>query len=394
MEISQRIRALKPSATLAISQRAAELRAAGRPVIGLSAGEPDFDTPDAIGRAGRIAIEERRTRYTAVAGILELREAICRKLRNDNDLEYAANEVLVSTGAKQSLYNALFALTEPGDSILTPTPYWVSYPAMAFLVGARTATLVTSPQQGFKITPEALQQALEEHQPRVVVFNSPCNPTGTVYSKDELLALGKVLENHSTWIITDEIYEKLTYGSEGHCSLPQVCRSLKDRCIVVNGVSKAYAMTGWRIGYAAGPAEAIAAMGRIQSHVTSNPSSIAQYAALAALSEDLPEVEVMVSAFRRRRDMVVEAFEKTPGVLMAPPEGAFYAFPDVSAHYGTEYQGSTDLCKALLEEAEVALVPGEAFGEDRCVRLSYAASDEDLREALERLHRFFARRPV
>jgi aspartate aminotransferase len=371
-------------------QKALALREQGRDVISLGAGEPDFETPLPARRAAHAAIDEGRTRYTACPGEKRLREAIVRKLAKENGLTYAANEVVVSNGAKQSLYNAFLALLDPGDVALIPAPYWVTYPEATRLVGATPRLLPTAARSGFKVAPRELDRALEGV--RLFVFNSPSNPTGAVYSEDELRELGAVLERHDCWVVTDEIYEKLVFDGARHHSLPAVCPKLRERTVVVNGLSKAYAMTGWRIGYAAAPKAAADAMELVQSHTTSNASSISQFAALGALESDGSDVATMVAAFARRRKLVVERVARLPGLVLEPPRGAFYVFPDVSAHLRGDTPTAAALCERILEESDVALVSGEAFGDERCIRISYATSDALLEEALRRLEKFFTKR--
>ena len=391
MELSRRAQNLTTSATLAITQRAADLRAAGRNVISLGAGEPDFPTPESGTRAAIEAIKAGHTHYTACAGIGELREAIAEKLRRENGLDYGADEIIVGTGVKQCLYTALLTLTDPGDEVLMSRPYWVTYPAAAELVGAIPRYVNTDATQGFKLDPSQLEANLTPRT-RVFLLNSPSNPTGAVYSREELIAIGEVLKKSSAWVVCDEIYEKLVFGDASHCPLAAACPDLADRVILLNGVSKAYAMTGWRIGYAAGPRAAIQAMGRAQSHVTSNATSVAQYAALGALTGAAESLQKMKETFSRRRDHLINVLSNIEGIRFLPPDGAFYAFPDISAWFDEDTAGSTALCRQILEEAEVAVVPGEAFGDDRCLRISYATSDTNLREALDRLTEFFARR--
>jgi len=369
-------------------QKAAALREQGRDVISLGAGEPDFDTPEPARSAAHAAIDGGRTHYTPCPGERSLREAVAAKLERDNGLRCSWREILVSHGAKQSLYNAFLALTDPGDTILIPSPYWVTYPEAAKLVGARPRLLPAAAEAGFKIAPGELDRALAGA--RLFVFNSPNNPTGAVYSRDEIAALGEVLARHDCWIVTDEIYEKLVFDGAEHHSLPVVCPELRDRTIVVNGLSKAYAMTGWRIGYAAGPRAAIEAMDRVQNHTTSNACSISQHAALGALEGGGPDVRRMVEAFARRRRLVLARLEGIPGLKLAPPRGAFYLFPDASAWLGGPIGSAAALCERILAETGVALVAGDAFGDARCFRLSYAASDALLEKALARLERFFA----
>ena len=388
MNLSNRLAALTPSAPLALMQKAAALREQGRDIISLGAGEPDFETPRAARDAAHRAIDGGKTHYTPCSGEKSLREALAKKLARDNGLDYSASEIVVSNGAKQSLYNAFLALLDPGDVALIPTPYWVTYPEAARLVGATPRLLPTTPESGFKIAPEELDTALRGA--RLFVFNSPSNPTGTVYSRAEIAALGAVLERHDCWIVTDEIYEKLVFDGAAHHSLPAVCPKLRDRTVVVNGLSKAYAMTGWRMGYAAGPRAAAEAMDLVQSHTTSNACSVSQYAALGALESDGSEVRAMLDAFARRRRLVLDRLGRVDGLKLRAPHGAFYVFPDVSALFHGSMPTSTAFCEKLLEESDVAAVAGAAFGEERCIRLSYATSDAVLAEAMTRIERFVA----
>ena len=373
-------------------QKAALLREQGRDVISLGAGEPDFETPRPVREAAKAAIDGGKTHYTPCAGEKALREAIAAKLLRDNGLRYDASEIVVSNGAKQSLYNAFHALLDPGDVAVIPSPYWVTYPEAVRLVGATPRLVPTAARAGFKPDLGALDAALRGA--RLFVFNSPSNPTGAVWSRAEIAALGEVLARHDCWIVTDEIYEKLVFDGAQHHSLPAVCPALRERTVVVNGLSKAYAMTGWRMGYAAAPRAAAAAMDLVQSHTTSNASSISQHAAIAALQGDGRELAAMAEAFARRRRLVVDALAKIEGLELVAPQGAFYVFPDVSRWLGGTLKDATALCERLLMEAGVAAVPGEAFGDPRCIRLSYATSDELLREALARVARFLASLPV
>jgi len=386
LDLAKRLRELTPSAPLKLMQKAAALREQGRDVISLGAGEPDFATPEPARRAAHAAIDAGHTHYTPCPGEKSLREAIARKLERDNGLRYASDEILVSNGAKQSLYNAFLALLDPGDVAVVPAPYWVTYPEAVRLVGATPRIVRTAPEAGYRLDLAELDRALIGA--RLFAFNSPGNPTGTVLTRAELAALGDLLLRHDCWVVTDEIYEKLVFDGAEHHSLPAVCPRLRERTIVVNGMSKAYAMTGWRIGYAAGPRAAIEAMELVQSHTTSNACSISQHAALGALASDGGDVRRMVEAFARRRRRVLDALGDLPGLTLSPPHGAFYVFPDASAHFapGT---GSAALTERILEEANVAVVAGEAFGEDRAIRLSYATSDALLDEALRRLRKFF-----
>ena len=377
---------------MAMTARAAELRAAGRDVIGLSAGEPDFDTPEFIQQAAIAALRAGQTRYTAVGGTPELKRAVIGKFRRDNGLEYRPDEVMVSSGGKQCGYNLVQALLGPGDEAVIPAPYWVSYPDMVRLADATPVFIGTGLKARYKITPEQLAAALTPRT-RLLFLNSPSNPAGTAYSRAELEALGAVLRDHPEVVIgSDDIYEPILWGHEPFCNLVMACPDLRERTVLLNGVSKAYAMTGWRIGYCAGPEALIRAMIIVQSQSTSNPCSISQAAAAAALSGDQDCIRSMREAYRARHDFVVERLAAIPGVRVVPGDGTFYAFPDCSALIA-RLDGIDDdiaLAEYLLEQAGVALVPGSAFGAPGCLRLSYATGLEALREAMDRLTRALA----
>ena len=389
MKLASRVAKIKPSETLAITAKANALRAQGRDVIGFGAGEPDFDTPVNIKAAAIKAIEAGFTKYTAVGGTDELKDAIIAKLKRDNGLEYKRSQIVVSCGAKHTLYNLAQSLFEPGDEVIIPAPYWVSYPDIVVLAGATPMILNTSEKDGFKIKPEQLKSAITSRT-RALIINSPSNPTGAVYSQEELAALAKVLLDKDILIITDDIYEKILYTEFPFANMASVERKLKDRTIVVNGVSKAYAMTGWRIGYAAGPEEIVAAVSKIQSQNTSNPASISQKAALEALDGDQSAVGMMAGEFQKRRNVIVQALNDIPGVKCLLPDGAFYVFPNVSELFGRSYKArkitnSTQLIDYLLDVANVAAVPGAAFGSDDHIRLSYATSLNNIEKGLKRI---------
>jgi len=371
---------------MAVTALAAELRAAGRDVIGLGAGEPDFDTPEHIREAAIEAIRAGRTRYTAVDGIEELREAVAEKFRRDNGLEYAADRVIVSGGAKQICYNVCQAVLDPGDEAVIQAPYWVSYPDMVRLAAGEPVMVETNLESGFRMRPEQLEAAITPRT-RLVILNSPGNPSGAGYGREELAALGEVLAGHPDIVVaTDEIYEHIWWADEPFTSFAEACPALLERTVTINGVSKCYAMTGWRIGYAAGPATLIGAMKKIQSQSTSNACTVSQYAALAALTGDQSCVAEMNRAFRQRHDFVVDALNAIDGVTCRPGEGTFYAFADArEAIARLGLADDTDLCQMLLNEAGVALVPGSAFGTPGHFRLSYACGLETLRDALGRL---------
>jgi aspartate aminotransferase len=388
--ISQRAAALAPSETLKITARAKELQREGKPVISLSAGEPDFKTPRFICDAAIQAINDGHHGYTPNTGTPELKEAICAKLKRDNNLEYKPNQIIVSNGAKQSVGFAMLAVLNKGDEVIIPAPYWVSYPAMAQLAEAESVIVRTPFENDFKITPEQLEAAITP-KTKLFVLCSPSNPTGSCYSKDELSALADVIRKHpNVLVLSDEIYEYITFDGE-HTSIAQVAPDLKDRIIVVNGFSKGFAMTGWRLGYLAATPEIVSAVDKLQSQETSAPSTISQKAGEVALKGDLSEIFAMRDEFKKRRDFVVDALNAIPGVKCFRPNGAFYAFPDVSAYFGKSTPSgqaintSTDLIMYLLDEAQIATVPGDAFGEPNGIRLSYATSMANLEEALRRL---------
>ncbi|WP_432255775.1 pyridoxal phosphate-dependent aminotransferase [Limimaricola sp. AA108-03] len=392
--LSDTLARVKPSSTIAMTNKAAELKAQGRDIIGLSAGEPDFDTPANIAEAGRRAIAEGKTRYTAVDGIPELKRAICTKFKRDNDLDYAPSEVSVGTGGKQVLYNALMATLNPGDEVIIPAPYWVSYPDMVLLAGGTPVTVACGIETGYKLTSESLEAAITPNT-KWLLFNSPSNPTGAGYSHDELKALTDVLLRHDhVWVMTDDMYEHLAFGDFRFTTPAQVEPGLKDRTLTVNGVSKAYAMTGWRIGYAAGPEPLIRAMAKLQSQSTSNPCSVSQWAAVEALNGPQDFIAPNNAVFQRRRDLVVAGLNAAPGVTCPVPDGAFYVYPDISGCIGKTSAGGTVIADdeafatALLEEEGVAVVFGAAFGLSPNFRVSYATSDAALEEACARIRRF------
>ncbi len=387
--LSPRVEAMRPSATLAISARAAALVREGRDVIALSAGEPDFDTPAPIVEAAHQALRDGRFHYTPSAGIPELRQAIAHKLTRENGLDVAAGDVVVSNGAKQSVAQALLAVCRPGDEVLIPAPYWVSYPEMARLAGAEPVEIPATAAADYKITPAQLANAMTERT-RALIFNSPSNPTGAVYSRDEQEALAEVLRDHpNVVVISDEIYEYVVFDAE-HVSFGSL-DGMGGRTATVNGFSKAYAMTGWRLGYLAAPGWWSGAAAKVQSQLTSGASSISQYASLAAFTMGPEPVQAMVDAFRQRRDAVLARLDAIGGVVCPVPQGAFYLFPDVSALYGRQtpdgdtISGSVGLCRYLLEAHDVALVPGQAFGSDAGVRLSYATDLDTLTRACDRI---------
>ena len=378
---------------MAVTARAAEMRAAGHDIIGLGAGEPDFDTPQHISEAAIQAIRSGQTRYTPVDGTPALKQAIQAKFERDSELTYEGNQILVSSGAKQSLYNLFTALLNEGDEVVIPAPFWVSYPDMVLLADGVPRIVEADQTQRFKITPEQLADAITDRT-RAVVLNSPSNPTGSAYSRGELQALGEVLRRHPDLVIvSDDIYEHILWTEEGFSNIAMACPDLVDRTVLVNGVSKAYAMTGWRIGYAAGPASLIGAMKKIQSQSTSNPSSISQAASVAALDGDQGVIEPMLKAFRERHDYVVQRLNAMQGVSCIAGDGTFYAYPDVSGAMKAldAVDTDTELAEYLIGEANVALVPGTAFGLSGHARISYATSMENLEKAMDRLEGVFGR---
>jgi aspartate aminotransferase len=385
--LAERIRRIKPSATLAVTARAAALRAAGKDIIALGAGEPDFDTPAHIAAAGIEAIRTGHTRYTAIEGTNELRDAIIGKFRRDNGLEYQRSQVLVSSGAKQVVFNLCCALLDPGDEAIIPAPYWVSYPDMVLVADGTPVAVYAGADQHYKITPAQLEAAITPRT-RLFILNSPCNPTGQAYSRAELVALGAVLAKHPGIVIgTDDMYEHIWWGAEPFTSFATANPALYDRTVTINGCSKSYAMTGWRIGYCGGPADLIAAMAMVQGQSTSNASSISQRAATVALNGPQDCVTEMNRAYRARHDLVVEGLNGLPGVSCLPGSGTFYAFANVEGAMRM-IGAATDnaFAEFLITEAGVAVVPGEGFGAPGHVRLSFAASAETLKEALRRMH--------
>ena len=394
--LSATLSRVKPSPTIAVTSKAAEMRRAGHDVIGLGAGEPDFDTPDNIKAAGIRAIEEGKTKYTPPDGIPELKEAICAKFKRDNGLDYTSAQVSVGTGGKQILYNALMATLNPGDEVIIPAPYWVSYPDMVLLAGGEPVVVPAGLETGFKLTPDALEAAITPNT-RWFIFNSPSNPTGAGYSWDELKALTDVLMRHPhVWVMTDDMYEHLAYDDFEFCTPAQVEPGLYDRTLTCNGVSKAYAMTGWRIGYAAGPEVLIGGMRKIQSQSTSNPCTISQWAAIEALSGPQDFIATNNEIFKRRRDLVVGMLNAIDGMECPVPEGAFYVYPSIAGLIGKTSAGGAQItddeafATALLEETGVAVVFGAAFGLSPAFRVSYATADEALKEACGRIQRFCA----
>ena len=393
-QVSDRLAALAPSQTLAMSQKSSELKAQGVDVINLSVGEPDFNTPQHIKDAAKKAIDDNFSHYSPVPGYMDLRQAICAKLKNENGLDFTPEQIVVSNGAKQSICNTILALVNPGDEVILPAPYWVSYVEMVKLAEGKNVIIETGIEQDFKMTPAQLEAAITP-KTKLLILCSPSNPTGSVYSREELEALASVLERHpQVFVISDEIYEHINYVG-AHQSLAQF-PSIRERIVIINGVSKGYAMTGWRIGFVAAPLWLAKACNKLQSQYTSGPSSIAQKASVAAFSGDQSCVEEMRRAFERRRDLVVELARQIPGFKVNVPQGAFYLFPDVSYYYGKKFgdkviENSADLAMYLLEEGHVATVGGAAFCAPECLRFSYATSDENLKEALHRIKEALAK---
>ena len=395
--VSERINRLSESATLAMTSKSLELKQQGKDVINLSIGEPDFNTPDFIKDAAKKALDENFTHYTAVAGILALREAICVKLKRDNNVTYTPAQIVVSTGAKQSLINTLLALVNPGEEVIVPVPFWVSYSEMIKIAEGKAVYINAGIEHDFKITPQQLEEAITPNT-KVVMFNSPCNPSGSVYTKEEMKSLADVIAKHpQVYLISDEIYEHIIFEGK-HESFGQF-ENIKDRTIIINGVSKGFAMTGWRLGFLAAPLDIAKACNKMQGQFTSATSSISQKAAIVAFLADpttTPEMSAMLAKFKKRRDLLLSLLNEVPGIKTNVPNGAFYLFPDVSSYYGktdgtVTINNGTDLCMYLLAKTFVALVPGSAFGDEKCIRFSYATSEENLKEAMKRISNALAK---
>ncbi|MGP4979860.1 pyridoxal phosphate-dependent aminotransferase [Glutamicibacter arilaitensis] len=388
--ISRRIGAISESATLAVDAKAKALKAAGRPVIGFGAGEPDFPTPAYIVEAAvKAAQDPKNHRYSPAAGLPELREAIAEKTLRDSGYELKANQVLVTNGGKQAVYNTFATLLDPGDEVIVPAPYWTTYPEAIQLAGGKAVSIFAGPEQGYKVTVEQLESVLTERT-KVLLFVSPSNPTGAVYTPEQVRQIGQWAASKGLWVVTDEIYEHLTYGDASFSSIATLVPELEDRVVILNGVAKTYAMTGWRVGWMAGPADVIKAATNLQSHATSNVSNVSQRAALAAVAGPLDAVNEMKVAFNRRRLAIVESLNAIDGLHCPTPEGAFYAYSDVRGLLGREIRGvvnntSAELAAFILEQAEVAVVPGEAFGPSGYIRMSYALGDADLAEGVSRM---------
>jgi aspartate/methionine/tyrosine aminotransferase len=393
--ISARIGAIAESATLKVDAKAKALKAEGRPVIGFGAGEPDFPTPAYVVEAAVEACRDPKNhRYTPAGGLPELKQAIAEKTRRDSGLEVTAAQVVVTNGGKQAIYEAFATMLDPGDEVIVPAPYWTTYPEAIQLAGGVAVPVMADETQEYKVTVDQLEAARTDHT-KVLLFVSPSNPTGAVYTADEIRAIGRWAEDHGLWVLTDEIYEHLVYDGVVTGSLPVLCPFLADHTVVVNGVAKTYAMTGWRVGWIIAPVDLAKAAANLQSHATSNVSNVSQRAALAAVTGDLTAVEEMKVAFDRRRRTIVSMLGEIDGVVCPMPEGAFYAYPSVKGLLGREYDGrvidtSADLAEYILEKAEVAVVPGEAFGSPGYLRLSYALGDDDLIEGITRLQKLFA----
>ncbi|MEN9916328.1 MAG: aminotransferase class [Pseudomonadota bacterium] len=387
INLSHRVSQIKPSPTLSLSAAANRLKATGKPIINLTVGEPDFDTPEFIKQAARLALDEGYTKYTAVDGITRLKQAVIDKFKQENQLNYSLDQVIISSGAKQSIYNLMQSLLNPGDEVIIPAPYWVSYPDMALLAEAKPVFISSSLESCLKITPKQLEAAINE-KTRLFIINSPSNPTGMVYTETELKELAKILLRHpSVFILTDDIYEHIYWGNGPFKNILNVCPELYARTLVLNGCSKAYAMTGWRIGYAAGPKEVIRAMANIQSQSTSNPNSIAQFAAIAALTGNQDCVQDMNKIYYQRHTLLLEGLQQISGVHCLPAQGAFYSFPSFHAFIGSNRPFASDyeLADYLLNKANIATVPGSAFGAPGYLRLSYAIDNISLEKALIQL---------
>ncbi len=385
VQLAERVKALTPSTTLAITAKAKEMKAQGIDVIGLGAGEPDFNTPDHIIEAAYESLKEGQTKYTPAGGLVELKNAIIAKFQEDQGITYKPNEIIVTTGAKHALYNLFQVILNEGDEVIIPTPYWVSYPEQVKLADGVPVYVEGKESNDFKITPEQLETAITD-KTKAVIINSPSNPTGMLYSADELKALGEIAVRHNIWIVSDEIYEKLVYSGNKHVSIAELSPELKEQTIIINGVSKSHSMTGWRIGYAAGNAQVIKAMTDLASHSTSNPTSTAQYGAIAAYRGTQEPVEEMKKAFEERLNIIHAKLNEIPGITCLKPQGAFYLYPNATkAAELTGHANVDEFVTALLEEANVAVVPGSGFGTPANIRLSYATSLEQLEKATDRI---------
>lgn len=394
MKISQKAKGISPSPTLAVDTKAKQMKKEGHDVIGFGAGEPDFDTPDYIKSAAVSSINQGFTKYTPVGGILELKDAISNYLKESTGISYKQNQIIVSNGAKQCLFNALYCLIDPGDKVLIPSPYWVSYPELVKLCGGEPVFVNTKEEDDFKLKAEDLEHLIDD-KTRVLIINSPNNPTGSVYSKEDLKEIAKIAMEKDIFVLSDEIYEKLIYDGENHSSIVTVDEAMKDRTLVINGMSKTFAMTGWRIGFAAGPDKLVKAMTDLQSHSTANPNSIAQKASLEALANPVKQdtVSMMVKEFSSRRTYMVDRINKIPNLSCRLPKGAFYVMMNITGTFGKQLDGrkitdSSSFAEILLEKYKVAVVPGVAFGTEDYVRLSYATSMEDIKKGLDRIQEY------
>ncbi|MDY6912259.1 MAG: pyridoxal phosphate-dependent aminotransferase [Chloroflexota bacterium] len=395
MILSKRAQSINPSPTLSLTARAKAMKAEGIDVIGFGAGEPDFDTPEHIKQEAVKALSEGFTKYTPTGGIPELKHAICRKFKEDNGLDYEPSQILVSCGAKHSIYNIIQVLCQEGDEVIVPAPYWVSYPEQINVAGATPVIIQTNEDTGFKITPQALSDHITS-KTKLLILNSPSNPTGAVYSREDLQSLAEIVEKKGILVISDEIYEKTIYDGIESMSIASISTAMKERTLVVNGVSKAYSMTGWRIGYTAGDAAVIGAMSNLQDHSTSNPTSISQKATLAALTGTQEPVKQMVAEFEKRRNYMIEKLNRIPGISCLMPQGAFYAFTNISGLLGKAFNGkvisnSMEMTELLLLESKVAVIPGGPFGADNYIRLSYATSMDKIVAGLDRMHDLIAK---
>lgn len=393
MSVSKKVSGIAPSLTLEITAKAKKMKAEGISVISFGAGEPDFNTPEYIINSAKKALDIGFTKYTPASGMPELKKAICEKFKKDNDLDYTQTQIVISTGAKSSLYHAICAIIDDGDEAILPSPYWLTYPELIMLAGGKCVTVETKGKNGYKLTAEELENAITD-KTKCLILNSPNNPTGAVYSQAEIQAIAKVCEKAGIYVISDEIYEKLVYGGEKHYSIAQASDYMKEHTVIINGMSKTYSMTGWRIGYLAAPEKIAKAISSMQSHTTSNACSFAQYASVTALVDEEGDkfIANMQKTFDERRTFMVEALKKIDGIKCIEPKGAFYVFVDVSGLYGKSYDGkvingSLSFADCALKKG-VALIPGIAFGNDDCIRLSYAISIEDIKEGLDRLSAF------
>ncbi len=392
MNLSKKAGNISPSITLAITAKANELKAQGVDVVSFGAGEPDFNTPENIMNEAIKAMKDGKTKYTPAGGILDLKKTICNKFKNDNDLDYVPEQIIISTGAKQCLANTFMAVLNPGDEVLIPVPYWVSYPELVKLADGVPVFVETSKENNYKYTVEDLEKAVS-NKTKAVLLNSPNNPTGTIYHKDELVKIAEFAKKHDLLIISDEIYEKLIYDGEKHISIASLSKDAYERTIVINGVSKTYAMTGWRLGYAAASKEIIKLMTSLQSHMTSNTNTITQYAAIEALNGPVEELNKMVKEFEKRRNFMIDRLNEIEGVSIIRPSGAFYIMVNVESYFNTSFKGekienSLDFAKVLLDEEKVAVIPGAGFGLDQYIRLSYATSMDVIEKGIDRIAEF------